>query len=164
MSTRLSASLDRKSVLNHYKKTSDDDVIIKLRHYRRQKSKPNSSIKESNSNQTEKSLQFPLRPQSSSNTNSIFLALKSQELSPLKINSAQLFLEQSVDRLYRGSRVTAKSIEFKNNPLFELAEVVSEKKQEEAEKLIIENDEKINKNVLNNLNFLSPLKFDLELN
>lgn len=56
-----------------------------------------------------------------------FQTLKPKELSPLKLTNSQVFLEQSVDRLYKGSRPTTQSVDMQNTPLFQLAEVVCEK-------------------------------------
>lgn len=163
----------KKITLRHYKKISefinheknpDEDVLVKLRQYRRLRSKFASSVKESFSAVGEKNGFSASRPSSANQTNKIFSALKSQELSPLKLNSNLIQLEQSVDRLYRGSRPTNKSIDLQNTPLFQLAEVISEDKQKETEDKIMENDKEMNKNLLTNLVYLSSLQFELGLN
>lgn len=173
MYLRNSRSPMKKFTTRHYKRISEsisyqrpleDDVIAQLYKYRRQKTKQTFPNKDSSFSQTEKPVNSHNRPTSAQLNNSIFSALKTQELSPLKLTNSQVFLEQSVDRLYKGSRPTTQSVDMQNTPLFQLAEVVCEKKAEEIEIKLKSQDEALSGNLINDLIFLKPLKFDLELN
>lgn len=173
MYLRNSRSPVKKITARHYKniseymshhKSTEEDIISQLHKYRKQKSRVSSPQREPKLNQTEKTLSSHLRPVSAQFTNSIFSALKSQELSPLKLTNSQVLLEQSVDRLYRGSRPATQSMDIQNTPLFKLAEVVCERKIGEIELQLKNEDEAISKTLINDLIYLKPLKFDLELN
>lgn len=179
MSLRPGYVPQKRSITRHIKRISEvsvpdkppeEDILNQLRKYRRQKSK--NLVNEESLSKTEKNLGSYIRPGSAGNTNTIFSSLRNQELIPLgmpnefkkKNNNNLVFLEQSVDRLYRGSRPQTQSIDLQKTALFQLADVICEKKLEAVEESLKATDENTNKDILNDLHFLKPLKFDLELN
>jgi uncharacterized protein YoxC len=148
--------------------SKDPDILNQLRDYRRQKSK--NTVNDSSLSRTEKSLISYLRPGSAGNSGTIFSAIKTQELFPLhgqndkKTKNSQVFIEQSVDRLYRGSRPQTQSIDLQKTALFQLAEVVCEKKVLQLEATLKAFDEKTHEEILNDFTYLKLLRFDLDLN
>lgn len=173
----LKPSFQKKSVSRHVKRISEcsvqdkpkeEDILNQLRKYRRQKSR--NSVNEDSLSRTEKSLGTYLRPGSAGNGGSIFSAIKTQELFPIQPDKKprgqvnQVFIEQSVDRLYRGSRPQTQSIDLQKTAFFQLADVVCDKKVEQLEASLKVLDESSNKSILNDLIYLKPLRFDLELN
>ena len=179
MSLRPKYIPQKRSITRHIKRISEvsvpinvpeEDLLSQLRKYRRNKSK--NSVNEESLSRTEKNLGSYIRPGSAGNTVNFFNSVRTQEVIPAglrserKKNSANnlMLLEQSVDRLYRGSRPQTQGIDMQKSALFQLAEVVCEKKIQAVEESLKASDEKTNKGILNDLNFLKSLRFDLDLN
>ena len=173
MSVRVNLTPSKRSVIRHqktiseyinYERPPEDDILHKLYQYRRKKSSHTSPVKEVNFNSTDKSLPAYRRPVSAPNNNLIASALLTNEISPLKVTSSNLLIEQSVERLYRGSRPAHQYSNSHNTALFKLAEVKCESKVREVETNIIKLEEEMGNKLLDDLLYLKSLKFDLELN
>lgn len=179
MSLRSKYIPQKRSITRHIKriaevsmpvKAPEEDLLSQLRKYRRNKSR--NSVNVESLSKTEKNLGAYNRPGSAGNTANFFNTVRTQEVIPAgmpserKKNSSNnlMLLEQSVDRLYRGSRPQTQAIDLQKSALFQLADVVCEKKIQAVEESLKASDEKTNKAILNDLNFLKPLIFDLDLN